>query len=151
MGEQKKVNKEEVITVMNEHRPEFLKMLNCEILDMDMVHHTCTMEFDVAHQFCHSWNIIQGGFITAMLDSVSSHAVFTKDEKITNVFTLELKVSFFAPSLAGKVKAVGRIEKSSYKTAFVSADLYNSAEERTANLTATAKIVYDQSKSFHKT
>lgn len=142
------MNKEEIIAGMNTQKPAFLSMLNSQVVDVDK--RSCTMEFTIDEKFCHSGNVIQGGFITAMLDSVSSHAVFVLNQSIVNVSTLELKVSFYKASLAGKFKAIGRVDSNSYKTAFVSADLINEEGIRTASLTATAKIVYDKSKTFHQ-
>ena len=71
-----------------------------------------------------SGNIIQGGFITAMLDSVSSHAAFGMNGNIIAVSTLELKVSYLAPSFNGKYHAVGKVEKLTRNFAFLSAELF---------------------------
>jgi len=113
-----------------------LDRFDCEIVEVDPQKGVCVMEFQVSEDFCHSGNVIQGGFITAMLDSVSSHAV------------MELKVSFYAPSLAGKYKAIGKIEKQGYKTAFLSAELIDDQDVTTAALSSTAKIVRGPSAKY---
>ena len=100
------------------------------------------MDCYFSKDYCHSGNIVQGGFVTALLDSVSSHAVFVMNRNAIAVSTLELKVSYYAPSFDGKYHAIGRIEKLTRNFAFLSADLFNEQGERTASLTATAKVSY---------
>lgn len=134
------MNHQIVINQLNSHRPPFLDLLNCEITEVDPNNGICIMDFDISKQFCHSIDIIQGGFVTAMLDAVSSHAVFVMSKDIVAVSTLELKVSFYKPSRAGQVRAKGQVIKKGRSIAFVSAELYNSEGEKTASLTATAKI-----------
>ena len=134
------MKKETMIAHMNKMRPPFLDMLNCVITDADAEKGICEMDFEIGKQFCHSVNIVQGGFVTAMLDAVSSHAVFGTNQNIVGLSTLELKVSYFAASKSGKFHAIGRIEKLTRNFAFLSADLYNATGERTASLTSTAKI-----------
>ena len=136
------MNKEAIIQRMNSFRPPFLDLFECVIADVNPGEGTCVMNFNISRQYCHSGNIIQGGFITAMLDSVSSHAAFGLNANVVKLSTLELKVSYFAPSLSGKYKAVGKIEKLTRNFAFLSADLFNEKGERTASLTSTAKLAY---------
>jgi len=139
---------EEIINKLNQNRPAFLDRFDCEIVEVDPQKGVCVMEFQVSEDFCHSGNVIQGGFITAMLDSVSSHAVFVTTPNIANLSTMELKVSFYAPSLAGKYKAIGKIEKQGYKTAFLSAELIDDQDVTTAALSSTAKIVRGPSAKY---
>jgi len=136
------MNKEQLITLLNQKRPPFLNLLGGEVTDVDLEKNICTMGFDVSEQFCHSVDIIQGGFVTAMLDAVSAHTVFAVNSKIIAVSSLELKVSFLAASRKGKYKAIGKVEKLTRNFAFLSAELFNEAGERTASLTSTAKISY---------
>lgn len=135
------MTKEEVLQALERNRPAFLEKFNCSISDVDIKKGICTMNFEISTEYCHSIDIIQGGFVTSMLDAVSTHALFCTDPSIINVSTIELKVSFYAPSRAGKYKAIGRVEKQGYKTAFLSADLIDATGEKTAVLSATAKIV----------
>ena len=135
------MTKETIIERMNTFRPPFLDLFECVITDVNDKVGICEMEFNISKQFCHSGNIIQGGFVTAMLDAVSSHAVFVMKESIVGVSTLELKVSYLAPSFNGKYIAKGKVEKLTRNFAFLSAELFNEAGERTAILTATAKVL----------
>ena len=134
------MTKENIIERMNKFRPPFLDLFECKIIDVNPIKGICKMEFNISKQYCHSENIIQGGFVTAMLDAVSSHAIFVMNESIVAVSTLELKVNYLAPSFNGKYIATGKVEKLTRNFAFLSAELFNDAGERTATLSATAKI-----------
>lgn len=136
------MDKQAIIARLSKYRPPFLDLFNCVITDVNPEEGTCEMEFEVSTQFCHSGDIVQGGFVTMMLDSISAHNTFAKNENIIGVSTLELKVSYFAVSRAGKFRAVSKIEKLTRNFAFLSADLYNSDNIRTASLTSTAKVSY---------
>jgi uncharacterized protein (TIGR00369 family) len=134
----------EIINYLNKFRTQYLADLGCTITDASREEQFCKMEFDIDKRYCHADNIIQGGFVTAMLDAVSSHAVFATVLGIRGLSTLELKVSFYEASRAGKLTAVGRIDRLGRSIAFVSGDLYNEAGQRTASITSTAKIIVDK-------
>lgn len=133
--------KEKIIAQLNKFRPSFLDALGCVILDADPNAQMCKMEFNITKAYCHSGNIIQGGFVTAMLDAVISHAVFASYPTTKILSTLELKVSFYKPSHDGKLTAIGRIDKMGRSIAFLSGDLFNAEGVKTASITATAKVV----------
>ncbi len=140
MSEEDK-SKQEIIEQLNAYRLPFLDMFGCRIIDADAAQQTCTMEFDIDKKFCHSVDIVQGGFVTAMLDAASAHAVFVHVQGISNVLTLEIKTSFYTATRAGKIIAVGKIDRKGKRTAFLSAELRNAAGEVTAVASTTARLV----------
>lgn len=134
------MTKEQIIDRLNKYQTQFLVDMGCTILDVDIENKICEMEFIMGKKYCHSVDIIQGGFVTAMLDAVTSHAVFAFQKEMIALSTLELKVSFLKASRAGKFKAFGKIERMGRSIAFLSGELYNSEGQRTATITSTAKI-----------
>ncbi len=134
------MTKEATINRLNKYRTQFLTDMGCTILDVDTEKGICEMEFNMSKRYCHSVDIIQGGFVTAMLDAVTSHVVFAVREQLIALSTLELKVTFFEASRAGKLKAIGRVDRMGRSIAFLSGDLYNAEGQRTASITSTAKI-----------
>ncbi len=132
--------KQETINRLNEHKLQFLTDMGCLIKDVDSEKGICEMEFNISKRYCHSVDIIQGGFVTTMLDAVTSHAVFAVHANLRALSTLEVKVMFYEASRAGKFKAIGRIDRMGRSIAFLSGDLYNDAGQRTASITSTAKI-----------
>lgn len=134
-------NEESVIPALNARRPAFLGMLGGQVVALDRDAGTCTMAFDISTDFCHSVDIIQGGFVTAMLDAAASHAAFALVDGVTALATLEIKVSFLEPSRAGVYRAVGVINRVGQSTAFLSGELYTDDGRLTAMATTTARLI----------
>ncbi len=135
---------QEIAEGFNALLPGFLKIFNAEVVAVDQAAATCTFEFDVSTDYCHSINVVQGGFITAMLDAAMSHALFAVQggrRGAVGVSSLEIKTSYLEPTLAGKLTAVGRVRKAAYKTAFLDAELFNADGLLTATTSSVAKIV----------
>lgn len=126
---------------MNASRPGFIEMLGGEIIAIDIGEKTCTFEFNISTQFCHSIDVVQGGFITAMLDAAMSHAVFATVQGISGVSSLEIKTSYLEPTRAGTLRVVGQVVKDSYKTAFLEGKMYNAEGLLSATASSVAKLV----------
>ena len=133
--------KENTIKQINDCGPKFIKMLGGQLVDFDNDKKACTFEFNIIKDFCHSVDIVQGGFVTAMLDAAMSHAIFICDHEIMNVSSLEIKTSYLAPTRAGKLRVEGWVIKQSYKTAFMESHLYNEDNELTATASSVAKLL----------
>jgi uncharacterized protein (TIGR00369 family) len=134
-------NKIMVLEHINNQGPKFIGMLGGQLIDFDMDKIACTFEFNISTDFCHSIDIVQGGFVTAMLDAAMSHAVFICDQEILNVSSLEIKTTYLAPTRAGKLRVQGWVIKQSYKTAFMEAHIYNQDNELTATASSVAKLL----------
>ena len=132
---------EEIIDMLNAQPPVFLKLLGGEVSALDRNAACCTMSFDVNTDFCHSVDMVQGGFVTCMLDATMSHTAIALVENVVNVATLEIKVSFLEPSRAGRFRATGKLVKIGRSTCFMSGELHNEAGELTATATTTAKLI----------
>ncbi len=125
---------------LNANAPGFIKMLGGGVSSVDLDAQSCTMNFEVSEAFCHSGDIVQGGFVTAMLDAAMSHAVFGVDESVVALSSLEIKTSYLEATRAGKLVATGTIRKLSYKTAFLEAELYDAEGRLTATSSSVAKV-----------
>ena len=136
-----KADKVELIKQLNESQPPCLVMLNSQLVDIDESLQSATLSFDIPLSFCHSGNVVQGGFVTAMLDAALSHSVFSAGRDILNVSTLEIKVSFLRPSFSGKFKSVGKITRIGGSIAFMAGELFDEYGTLTATATTTAKLV----------
>ena len=126
---------------LNQVKPAFMQLLGGEVVGLDSDAGTCTFEFNIGTDLCHSVNVIQGGFVTAMLDASMAHAGFGLIEGVQNIATLEIKVSFYEASLAGQYKAIGKLDRIGGSVGFMSAELYNDAGTLTATATSTAKLI----------
>jgi uncharacterized protein (TIGR00369 family) len=134
-------NKAQIIEQINDHGPKLIGMLGGQLIDFDTDKTACTFEFNISKDFCHSIDIVQGGFVTAMLDAAMSHAVIICTPEIVGVSSLEIKTSYLAATRAGKLRAEGWVIKQSYKMAFMESHLYNENNELTATASTVAKLL----------
>lgn len=141
------MTKAEKLASLNHQLPPCIEVLNGRVIDFDTQLQSCEMRFDITPQFCHSGDIVQGGFVTAMLDAAISHAVFAMADDITALSTLEIKVSFLAPTRAGPVQVVGKALKAGHSMAFLEGTLINSAGDIAARASATAKVIRRQGRA----
>ncbi|MEE4277642.1 MAG: PaaI family thioesterase [Halieaceae bacterium] len=128
------------ITRMNEKLPEFIHMLGGRISSVDAEAASLSMSFDVGLSFCHSGDIVQGGFITAMLDAVMSHAVFVLNPGVVGLSSLEISTRYLEVTRAGTMTAVGRIVRISHKTAFLDGQLLGEGGTLLATTQSVAKL-----------
>ena len=130
-----------MIKKINEQGPKLIGLLGGKLIDFDSDRTACTFEFNISKDFCHSIDIVQGGFVTAMLDAAMSHAVFIGDQDIVNVSSLEIKTSYLEATHSGKLRVEGWVIKQSYKTAFMEGRIYNENKELTATASSVAKLI----------
>ena len=123
------------------HAPGFLAMLGGRFVAADRAAKTCTMEFDISRDFCHSGDIVQGGFVTAMLDAAMTHAAFAAEDGVANLSSLEIKTNYLEATRAGRLRAEGMVIKSGYKLAFLEGRLYDEQGVLTATSSTVAKLV----------
>ena len=132
------------ITELNEHKPPFIQLLNGEIIAADSEAQSCTFEFRPTTDHCHSVDVVQGGFITVMLDAAMSHAVFAHlgPEGVVALSSLEVTTRYHAVTRGGEgpVYAKGWIRQATYKTAFMESELLDEDGELLATAQSVAKI-----------
>jgi uncharacterized protein (TIGR00369 family) len=98
------------------------------------------MEFHIGHEFCHTVDIVQGGFITAMLDASMAHVVMAAEHGKVRVSSIDINVSFLRPARAGAFAAVGGIVKAGRTVAFLKAELYSDKGELVATASSSAHL-----------
>ncbi|GAB5450986.1 MAG: PaaI family thioesterase [Halioglobus sp.] len=133
---------QEIIKTLNSNAPAFIGMLGGNIITIDRKARTCTFEFNVGTDFCHSVDVVQGGFVTAMLDAAMSHAIFAESgQNLLSVSSLEIKTSFLEATRAGRLRVIGKVMKATYKTAFLESQMFNADGVLTATGSSVAKLV----------
>ncbi|MEE4204161.1 MAG: PaaI family thioesterase [Halieaceae bacterium] len=131
----------ELAAELNRHKPGFLDLLGGELVAVDPEARTCTFHFKVPLDYCHSGNVVQGGFVAAMLDATVSHAAFAADRTIKSLATLELTTHYTGVTRGEEPLIVtGQVHKMTYKTAFLDGEIINADGEITALVRAVAKL-----------
>ena len=103
------------------------------------------MSFKATDEFTHSeTKIVQGGFVTGMLDACMAHLVMCLYDFKVSPMTLDLTVNFLASSHPGELEAVAKITKLGGSIGFLYAELFQDGK-MVATSTSTVKIVHHKS------
>jgi uncharacterized protein (TIGR00369 family) len=98
------------------------------------------MRFEPGLNCCHSVDVVQGGYVTAMLDAAMAHVVLAQDRFRVAPSSIDINVSFLWPSHAGKYTAVGAIVKLGKTVGYLKAELFSESGELTATATSSAYL-----------
>lgn len=134
-------DKQKKIELINKHAPKLIGLLGGKLVDFDIEKKMSIFEFNISKDYCHSIDVVQGGFVTAMLDVAMSHSVITSDPGVLGVSSLEINTSYLEATRAGKLRVEGWLIKQSYKTAFMEGRIYNADNLLTAAGSQVAKLV----------
>ena len=129
-----------IIDRLNAQRPAIIRSLGGRISSVDTDAGSCVIEYEIGENLCHSTDIVQGGIVTAMLDAAMTHAALAQQPDITSLASLEIKVSFLEPSLAGRFSCRGWVRRSGYRVAFLEGELYDAKGRLTATASTTARL-----------
>ena len=134
------MNNEEIVALLNTQFPAAVRTLNGEAIQFDLQRKFLVMTFRAGLDFCHSENVVQGGYITAMLDAVMAFSAIGVPGLCKMVATLEIKTSFMKASHDGDFRGEGRVIHAGRSIAYLSGDLYQS-DELVASATSTVKLL----------
>ena len=99
------------------------------------------MEFEAIYEFTHSdGQIVQGGFVTGMLDAPMAHLLMGLFDFKVIPMTLDLNVSFLAPSRPGKLLATAEVLQLGKSTAFMTSKLFQK-DILVASSSSTVRLV----------
>lgn len=96
-----------------------------------------SLEYEARPEQCHSGGVVQGGFISGWIDAAMAHAAIARNGPGVVPMTLELKVSFFAPTRPGLVVAEAWVERHGRRTSFYEGHLKDAAGTVLAKATST--------------
>jgi len=99
------------------------------------------LEYRATPAQCHSGGVVQGGFVTGWIDAAMAHAVMAMPGDEMVPMTLEIKVSFFAPTRPGLVLAEAWVVQGGRRTAFVEGTLKDGAGTLLAKASSTITMM----------
>ena len=100
------------------------------------------MEFEAIYDFTHSdGQVVQGGFVTGMLDAPMAHLLMGLFDFKIIPMTLDLNVSFLAPTRQGKLNCIAEVLQLGKSTAFMTSKLYQQ-DKLVASATSTVRLVF---------
>jgi uncharacterized protein (TIGR00369 family) len=98
------------------------------------------VRYEAREEFYNPQGVVQGGFLTAMLDDTMGPAAFTLLDEGQFAPTLEMKVSFLRPARAGALFAEGNVVHQSRRFMHVEGRLMTEDGQLIATATATLVI-----------
>ena len=135
------MKKEEIIKLLESNKPPCLETLRGSLVEFNEEDKIMVMEFDAIPEFCHSEaQIVQGGFITGMLDSTMAHLVIALVKFQSNPVSLDINVSFVAPAHPGLMTAKSKIIRMGKSIVFAYATMKQN-DEMIASATSTIKLL----------
>ena len=121
--------------------PKFLSILGSKDVNFDENNESISMTFDIGDELTHSdGKIVQGGFITAMLDTTMAHLLIFIKKGEYNPLTLSINVAFVASGSPGIFTAKAKIEKLGNSIVFTSGSLFQE-DKLIATATSTNKLI----------
>jgi uncharacterized protein (TIGR00369 family) len=88
----------------------------------------CTVEWDATPDYgfvTPAGHVIQGGLVTAILDSAMGGSTWTVLNRDEVFLTADLRVEFFRPTRPGRLRAAGKVLRRSSRVVFCSAELFD--------------------------
>ena len=129
------------IKLLEVNKPPCLDTLRGRATQLNSEKQTAIMEFDAVPEFCHSEaQIVQGGFITGMMDTCMAHLLIALLDFKFNPMSLDINVSFLAPAHPGILVAEAKILRIGKSIAFLSSTL-SQGEKLVATSTSTIKLI----------
>jgi uncharacterized protein (TIGR00369 family) len=115
--------------------------LGWELIDVDPDAGTIEVGFTASHAFLNPAGVVQGGFLSAMLDDTMGPALVATLGPGEFAPTLDLHVQFLRPALPGRLVGRGRVVSRGGTVAFLAGELSDSDGNLVALASATARIV----------
>ena len=117
------------------------RLLGREIIAMDEAAGAITSRFVARPDFLNRHGTVQGGLVSAMLDSAAGMALIVTLPEDRTAVTTRLDTRFLRPAPAGELTAKAKVVSRDGKSAEVEAALEDPAGTVLATATATMRIV----------
>ena len=129
------------LELLSANRPLCVDTLNGKATQFVSEPPSLKMEFEAVPEFCHSLNqVVQGGFVTGMLDTSMAHLLIALSGGKLNPVSLDINVSFLAPAHPGKLISRAKVVWLGKSIGYFSSSLYQQ-ETLVATATSTIKLV----------
>jgi uncharacterized protein (TIGR00369 family) len=105
---------------------------------------TATVEWDATLDYgfvTASGPVIQGGLVTAILDSAMGGACWTTLDHDEVFLTADLRVEFLRPTRPGTVRATGRVIRRTSRVVFCAAELFDADDMTLASSRCTQVLL----------
>ncbi|WP_417519633.1 PaaI family thioesterase [Minwuia sp.] len=116
------------------------ELLGFKVMDVDPDRGYAKVGYQATEQFCNPLGVIQGGFLTAMVDETMAVACVAMANFSIFIPTLELKVSFLRAGYPGPMVAEGNVLRMGKSVAFLEGSLFDGDGNLLIRASATGKV-----------
>ncbi|PJK31051.1 PaaI family thioesterase [Minwuia thermotolerans] len=116
------------------------ELLGFRPIDVDPDRGYARIGYTAKPDFCNPLGVIQGGFLTAMVDEAMAIACVAMADFAVFVPTLELKVSFLNAGYPGPMEAEGQVLRLGKSVAFLEGSLFDGDGKLLIRASATARV-----------
>ncbi len=131
---------QETLDRLNAHWPPCSSLLGADAVRWTPEQAELVIAFTVDERFCHSGDVLQGGFSASMLDATMAYVALCIDPKIEHIPSLEIKVSYIAPGRPGTLHCTARPVRLGGSIGFLESELHQEGT-LVATATGTYRIV----------
>lgn len=117
------------------------RLLGREVVEVDQVDGTAVLRYTARPEFLNRHGTVQGGFLSAMLDSATAMALYAVLPPEQTAVTLQLDVSFVKPAKPGTFSATSRLITRDQRIAETSAELRDADGAVVATAVAKWRII----------
>jgi uncharacterized protein (TIGR00369 family) len=121
--------------------PPSAKLLGWRLISLDTAAGEIELGFDGKPEFLNPMGIVQGGFLSAMLDDTMGPLIVAMTEGRAFGTTIDLHVHFLKPVRAGAITTKARITRLGKTLAFAEGQLFDSAGTLSARATCSALLL----------
>lgn len=140
----------EIIHYFNQHRPACVELLGGSVAAFSPDQQQLTMSFSPGLNCCHSGNIVQGGFITVMLDAAMAHAAMGLEKFMVTLSSIDINVSFLRPARQGNYRSVATAIKLGRHVGCLRAELFDAQDTLVATATSSVYLIrHDTAQTPH--
>jgi len=135
------MNDEKILSLLQSSTAPCTETLGAKCVSFCSIPPEITMEFQAKYEFTHSeGKVVQGGFVTGMLDASMAHLLMGLFNFKVIPMTLDLNVSFLAPSRQGKLLGKAEVVQLGKSTAFMTSKLFQK-DNLVATATSTVRLI----------
>ncbi len=135
------MNDLEVLNALQSDSAPCTDTLGAKVISFNSEPPMIEMEFEATYNFTHSdGQVVQGGFVTGMLDAPMAHLLMGLFDFKIIPMTLDINVSFLAPSRQGTLNCIAEVLQLGKSTAFMMSKLYQK-DILVASATSTVRLV----------
>ena len=132
------MNDQEILEGFKSNTAPCIDTLGMKVLSFCSEPPSIEAEFEAKYEFTHSeGQVVQGGFVTGMLDAPMAHLLMGLFDFKVSPMTLDINVSFLAPSRTGKLNCTAEVIQLGKSTAFMASKLY---QDNTLVATSTSTV-----------